>query len=80
MPTLSSKVSAEEALRIRRTARSRNSSLSEYLRASALPKTAKSAVKYRTKIDKLTGFPVTVTPPGVSLTSEQVRAALADFP
>jgi hypothetical protein len=80
MPTLSFKVSADEAVRIRRAARSKNASISEYLRASALPKAAKSVAKYRTRIDKLTGFPVTVTPPGITMTSEQVRAVLAEFP
>ena len=78
MPTISFKVSPSEAARIRRAARGR--SLSEYLRAAALPKVPKTATAYRTRTDKSTGLPVTVTPPGLELGSEEVRAALADFP
>jgi hypothetical protein len=80
MPTLSFKVSEEEAATIRRAARCKHATLSDYLRASAVPREGKSPARYRTRIDKLTGFPVTVTPPGITITSEQVRAALADFP
>ena len=78
MPTISFKVSESEAARLRRAAKGR--SLSEYLRAAALPPLPKVKAIYRTKTDKATGLPVTVTPPGLELSSEEVREALADFP
>lgn len=78
MPTISFKVSEAEAARIRRAARGR--SLSDYIRAAVLPSEPKKTAVYRTKTDRGTGLPVTITPPGVELSSEEVRAALADFP
>lgn len=80
MPTLSFKVSAAEAAQIRRAARSKSATLADYLRASTLPKPIGRAGAYRTRVDKLTGLPVTVTPAGIAVTSDQVRAVLADFP
>ncbi len=78
MPTISFKVSEAEANRIRRAARGR--SLSDYIRAAVLPPEKKGPSAYATKTDKDTGLPVTITPPGIELSSEEVRAALADFP
>ncbi len=78
MPTLSFKVSAAEESRIRRAAR--GGTLSDYLRAVALPPESKRSLTYKTKTDKATGLPVTITPAGLELSSEEVRAALADFP
>lgn len=81
MPTLSFKVSTTEARAIRRSARLKKKTLSEYLRAAALPSARPKAKDYRTQIDPQTGFPVTIPPPGVALvTSAQVREQLADFP
>lgn len=81
MPTLSFKVSATEARAIRRSARLMEKSLSEYLRAAALPAARPKAKDYRTRVDPTTGFPVTIPPPSVSpVTSAQVREQLADFP
>ncbi len=81
MPTLSFKVSTTEARAIRRSARLTKKSLSEYLRAAALPSVRPKAKDYRTRIDPDTGIPVTIPPTSVSpVTSAQVREQLADFP
>lgn len=81
MPTLSFKVSATEARAIRRSARLTKKTLSEYLRAAALPVARPKAKDYQTRIDPATGIPVTIPPPSVApVTSALVREQLADFP
>jgi hypothetical protein len=78
MPTLTFKVSVEEARKIRARAREAKSpSISDFLRKVALQE---SAPRPRVLVkDKLTGLMVDSTP-GPLITDEQVRAALADFP
>jgi hypothetical protein len=81
--TLTFKVTPEEAARIRRLARRESCTLSEYLRRRALPGmvSADPAAGYRIEISPVTGLPVMHGPPGApQVTSEQVRALLADFP
>lgn len=80
MPTITFKLSPQEAAALRRRARADKKTLSAYLRAAGLPGKEAPAGKYRTKIDRATGLPVVCAPPGVSVTSEQVAAIMADFP
>jgi len=78
MPTITFKVSAEEARVIRARARaSKSPSISEFLRKVALQEPAPQ--KRVLVKDKLTGVMVDATP-GPVVSDEQVRAALADFP
>ena len=82
MPTISFKVSAREAARIRALARREGLTVSEFLRrraASTAPNDA--AGDYRIVEDPVTGLPVMSGPPGRGLvSSEQIRALMADFP
>jgi hypothetical protein len=84
MPTLTFKVTAEEAARIRRQARRERSTLSEFLRRRAVqgPGTPPGeAGGYRIETSRVTGLPVMHAPAGIPrVTSEQVQALLADFP
>lgn len=79
MPTITFKVSAEEARRIRARARAaKAASVSDYLRKIALNE--KSPARRRVlKKDPLTGVLVDATP-GPVVTDEEVKAVLADFP
>jgi len=80
MPTITFKVSAEEARNIRARARAAKArSVSEYLRKVALdekppPRRRRVLVK-----DPLTGLLVDATP-GPAVSDDQIRAALAEFP
>ena len=81
MPTLSFKVSPEEALFIRRKAREHKSTVSEYLRKSALEQ--KPTRKHKPRIEKhpVSGLPYdagSIDEPKV--TRDQIVAALGDFP
>ena len=82
MPTISFKVSAREAARIRELARREGLTVSEFLRrraASAAP--SDPTGDYRIAEDPMTGLPVMKGPPGPGLvSSEQIRALMADFP
>jgi hypothetical protein len=80
MPTITFKVSGEEARKIRARARAAKSpSVSDFLRKVAL---TEKPLRRRRRVlvrDSLTGLMVDATP-GPVVTDEQVRAALADFP
>lgn len=82
MPTISFKVSAREAARIRELARREGLTVSEFLRrraSSAAPTLA--AADYRIVEDPVTGLPLMTGPPGAGVvSSEQIEALLADFP
>lgn len=85
MPTLTFKVTIEEAARIRRLARRENKTLSEFLRRRVMqdaPSGSGAAPSgYRIERSSVTGLPVmhapAETPP---VTSETVKALLTDFP
>lgn len=82
MPTLTFKVSEREAVRIRELARRERVTVSEFLRRRAV---ASAAVgqggAYRIAQDPLTGLPVMEAPAGMEpVTSDHIRALLADFP
>lgn len=82
MPTISFKVSAREAARIRALARGEGLTVSEFLRrrASSTP-SDDGGGEYRTAEDPVTGLPVMQGPPGRGLvSSQQIRALMADFP
>jgi hypothetical protein len=80
MPTLTFKVTLDEARRIRAEARKRNSSLSEYVRGRALD-IGKPKGRVRRVRCKHTGAMIFSSPDGTSpLTTESVREMLADFP
>lgn len=78
MPTLTFKVSAEEAQRIRAKARAERATLSASLRQSALGDPAKPAKIVRRK-HPVSGLTYNAAP-GRVVTDEDIRAALADFP
>ena len=82
MPTITFKVTPREAARIRQLARSERLTVSEFLRRRAVDATAPSgAGEYRIARDPLTGLPMMEAPLWVgSVSSEQIRALLADFP
>lgn len=79
MPTITFKVSEREAARIRALARL---TVSEFLRRRAVARSSEVAPQqYRIGSDPLTGLPVMEAPAGAaSISSEQIRALLADFP
>lgn len=78
MPVLSFKVSPEEARRIRSRARTEKTSVSAFLRKSALGEETPRARIVR-KIHPVSGLPYNAARGRVA-TEEQIRAALADFP
>jgi hypothetical protein len=80
MPTITFKVSVEEARKIRARARAAKSpNVSAYLRKVALDEKC-SANQSRVLVkDPLTGIMVDTTP-GPLVTDEELKAALADFP
>lgn len=80
MPTLSFKVSLEDARMIRAKARAENSSVSSFLRKRVLD--AKPANrKVVIKIHPVSGLPYDAGGIGQPIiTHEQIKAALADFP
>jgi hypothetical protein len=82
MPTISFKVTAREVARIRELARRDGLTVSEFLRRRAVSTAGGSAAgEYRITKDPLTGLPVMEGPPGRALvSSEQIRALMADFP
>jgi hypothetical protein len=80
MPTITFKLSPQEAAALRRRARAEKKTVSAYVRAAVLPDTEQPTGKYRTKIDRATGLPVVYAPSGISVTSEQVASFMADFP
>ncbi len=82
MPTLTFKVTDREAARIRELARREALTVSEFLRRRAVANTTGAPVSgYRIIKDPLTGLPMMEAPTGTaSVSSEQIRALLADFP
>lgn len=80
MPTLSFKAAPDEVRRIRSLAKSRNLSLSEYLRRAALPpETGRPRLRMRT--DPRTGLSHAVMPAAArTLKRDEVRRILADLP
>jgi len=81
-PTISFKVSVGAAARIRELARREGLSVSEFLRRRATaPVPSETAGAYQISEDPLTGLPV-MRGPGTAepVSSEQVRALMADFP
>lgn len=83
MPTLSFKVTLEEAARIRQLARREHRTVSEFLRRCAVapsPEVGRTG-GYHIEPSPLTGLPVMHAPADApKVTSEQVRALLIDFP
>jgi hypothetical protein len=81
MPTITFKVTAREAARIRQLARREGVTVSEFLRRRATTSPQAPAGEYRIAVDPLTGLPVMEAPPDVpAVSSAQIRALLADFP
>jgi hypothetical protein len=82
MATISFKVTAREAARIRELARREGVTVSEFLRRRATePGPLPDPREYRVTRDPLTGLPVMEAPPGAPpVTSAQIRALMADFP
>jgi hypothetical protein len=82
MPTITFKVTAREAARIRELARREGVTVSEFLRRRAIAATPQARVAdYRITTDPVTGLPVMEAPPGTPpVSSAQIRALLADFP
>jgi hypothetical protein len=82
MPTITFKVTDREAARIRQLARRDGVTLSEFLRRRAVaPPTGSEAKGYRIGRDPVTGLPMMEAPAGmVTVSSEEIRALLADFP
>lgn len=82
MPTLTFKVSERDAARIRELARRERVTVSEFLRRRAVASAGVGDVgDYRVVEDPLTGLPVMEAPAGMKpVSSEQIRALLADFP
>ena len=80
MPTITFKVSADEARRIKAEARGKKMTLSEYIRRRALSG-GKSPSRVRQVRCSHTGATIFSSPPGASpLTTDTVREMLADFP
>ena len=77
MPTITFKLSPQEAAALRRRARAEKKTVSAYVRAAVLPDTEPPAGQYHTKIARTTGLPVVYAPPGISVTSEQVASLMS---
>jgi hypothetical protein len=82
VPTITFKVTEREAARIRELARREGMTVSEFLRRRAVAVAATGAAgDYRVVQDPLTGLPVMVAPEAMApVSSEQIRALMADFP
>jgi hypothetical protein len=80
MPTLTFKVTMDEARRIRAEAREKKMTLSEYVRGRALSNGKSSGLIRQVRCTH-TGAKIFSSPPGARpLTTETVREMLADFP
>jgi len=77
MPTITLKLSPQEAAALRRRARAEKKTVSAYVRAAVLPDTEPPAGQYHTKIDRATGLPVVYAPPGIFVTGEQVASLMS---
>jgi len=84
MPTITFKIARRDAARIRELARRERCTVSEFLRRRALQAPAASAPSsgdYRIQTSSVTGLPVMHAPRGTpSVSSEEIRALLAEFP
>ena len=81
MPTITFKVTAREAARIRELARREGVTVSEFLRRRAVASVLPAAGPYRIIEDPVTGLPVMEAPAGMQpVSSTQIRALMADFP
>lgn len=80
MPTLTFKVTVEEARRIRALARRQNLSVSEYLRRQAQPREEAPTRIGRTRCPHTGALIFAAAPDLPPLTTESVRSLLADFP
>lgn len=81
MPTMTFKVTARDAARIREMARREGVTVSEFLRRRAIQAPHPVEEGYRITKDSVTGLPVMEAPPSIELvSSERIRALLADFP
>lgn len=80
MPTISFKVSAEEARQLRRKARIANVTVSDYLRKAALEKPPASRRKLLIKKHPLSGLPYDAAGRRPTVTRDDIAAVLADFP
>jgi hypothetical protein len=80
MPTITFKVSTDEARRIRADARGKKMTVSEFIRGRALNGGGKPA-RFRHTLCSHTGAKIFSSPAGTPpLTTETVREILADFP
>ncbi len=81
MPTLTFKVTAAEARTIRARARAAKGTVSTYLRAAALPAPAKcDPVRLVFKKHPISGASYIASPVGPTVTDEEIKSALGDFP
>lgn len=82
MPTITFKVTAREAARIRRLAAKAGCTVSEFLRRRATESPDPAATgEYRIETSERTGLPVLHGSPGARpVSSEEIRELLADFP
>lgn len=83
MPTITFKVTAQEAARIRRLARREGLTVSDFLRRRAVQadQATRDTGGYHIEPSSVTGLPVMHAPKEVpAVSSEQVRALLTDFP
>jgi hypothetical protein len=83
MPTITFKVSADEAARIRCLARQEGRTVSEFLRrrATLVDASARSAPEYHIEISPVTGLPVLRATNGTTVaSSDEIRERLVDFP
>ena len=81
MPTITFKVTAREAARIRQLARREGITISEFLRRRAVQVPPSPTGAYRIATSAITGLPVMQAPPGTpTVSSEHIRGLLLDFP
>ena len=83
MPTITFKVTPKEAARIKRLAARAGCTVSEFLRrrATEAPETRNVTGEYRVEISPKTGLPVMSAPRDLpSVSSEEIKALLTDFP
>jgi hypothetical protein len=79
MPVISFKVSAEHARHLRRAARLKRKTVSEYLRDATKPDTPRT-LKVIIKKHPVSGLSYDASPDAIVATEEEIKAALADFP
>jgi hypothetical protein len=81
VPTISFKVSADEAQRLRRKARADNTTVSDYLRKAALGDSTPPRRKLSIKPHPVSGLPFDAGADSAPIvTRDEIAAVLADFP